>query len=351
MLDFISKKRNVRSFSICPENFTGEKGGGGRAVEGTGASCAKELGVGWKISPSVDVPAKSSLTLADVKGSGAIKHIWITGTLNAVRGIIIRIYWDGNEAPSVEAPLGDFFANASYDEYRQLSSLAVCCNPKEGLNCYWTMPYRKGFKITLENLTDEDARTYYQIDCEERAVEDDELYFHAQFRRSNPLEYKKVHTLLDGIRGKGQYVGTYLYWGVNNNGWWGEGEIKFYLDGDDEYPTICGTGTEDYFCGSHNFDVDGAYREFSTPYSGLYKIDATDGTYKSNRRFGMYRWHISDPIYFDTDIRVTIQALGWRKNSMYKPLCDDISSVSYWYSDTLSDVYPQLPDYEFLEII
>ena len=202
-------------------------------------------------------------------------------------------------------------------------------NPKRAFNCYWDMPFRKNCRITIENLDDEDVTVYYQIDYLVGEVPDDCGYFHAQFRRINPLKYKEVYTILDNVSGKGHYVGTYLFWGVNNNGWWGEGEIKFYLDGDREYPTICGTGTEDYFCGSWNFDVDGKYTEFCTPYAGMSKVTKTDGTYLANRRFSMYRWHITDPIYFKNEIKVTIQALGWRSGHRYLPLQDDISSVAF----------------------
>ncbi|MCX5998601.1 MAG: DUF2961 domain-containing protein, partial [Chloroflexi bacterium] len=123
-------------------------------------------------------------------------------------------------------------------------------------------------------------------------------YFHAQFRRTNPLPYKSDYTILDGVHGQGHYVGTYLAWGVNNSGWWGEGEIKFFMDGDTEFPTICGTGTEDYFCGSYDFDLGkehGGYHEFTTPYAGLVQVVRPDGLYLSQTRFGMYRWHIMDP--------------------------------------------------------
>lgn len=350
MLNYLTRKHNIRTFSVCAENFTGEKGKAGMATEGTGASCARDLGQGWKISPSVVVAPGEVFTLAKIQGQGAIKHMWITYAAKSPRNLILRIYWDGNAKPSVEVPLGDFFASAS-PEYRQLTSLPVCVNPRSALNCYWEMPYRTGFHMTLENLEAEDVVIYYQIDCEEKEIPEDALYFHAQFRRVNPLPYKEVYTILDNIKGRGHYVGTYLYWGVNNNGWWGEGEIKFYLDGDKEFPTICGTGTEDYFCGSYDFDVNRQYVEFCTPYAGLSKVDTTDEIYKPNRRFSMYRWHIQDPIYFEQDIRVTIQALGWRSGRRYLPLQDDISSVAYWYSDTLEDVYPELPDRDGLEII
>ena len=348
MMQNLSKKQNIRSFSVCAENFTGEKGKAAMATEGTGAFAARDLGQGWKVSPCVRVQPGEVFTMADIQGMGAIKHIWMTYDADAPRDLIFRIYWDGCKNPSIETPLGDFFANAT-GEYRQLSSLAVCVNPKNGLNCYWEMPYRKGFRMTLENTSERDIICFYQIDCEEKRIDDDALYFHAQFRRVNPLPYKEVYTILDNVKGKGQYVGTYMFWGVNNNGWWGEGEIKFYIDGDEEFPTICGTGTEDYFCGAYDFDVNG-YREFSTPYTGLYKVETTDEVYRANRRFNLYRWHITDPIYFDEDLKVTIQALGWRRGGRYLPLQDDISSVAFWYSDRLDDEYPTLPDRDGLEI-
>lgn len=350
MLHSLTKKKNIRTFSVSPENFTGEKGKGGMATEGTGAEPARDLGIGWKVSPSVRIASGETFTLADIKGMGAIKHMWITYAAKAPRDLILRFYWDGNKKPSVEVPLGDFFASAT-GEYRQISSIPVCVNPRSGLNCYWEMPYRKGFVATIENRSFEDIIVYYQLDCEEKEIDEDTLYFHAQFRRTNPVKYKEVHTILDNIKGKGQYVGTYLYWGVNNNGWWGEGEIKFYIDGDTDFPTICGTGTEDYICGSYDFDVGGKYIEYTTPYAGLSKVDTTDDIYRANRRFNMYRWHIQDPVYFDKDIRITIQALGWRDGHRYLPLQDDISSVAFWYSDTLDDEYPALPDKDALEII
>ena len=182
-------------------------------------------------------------------------------------------------------------------------------------------------------------------------IPEDSLYFHAQFRRVNPLPYKEVYTIVDGIEGRGQYVGTYMYWGINNNGWWGEGEIKFYMDGDTEFPTICGTGTEDYFCGSYNFDIGGKYQEFCTPYAGMPRVTRPDGLYSANARFSLYRWHITDPIHFTKDLRVTIQALGWRGEGRYLARQDDISSVCYWYQDRICKNFPKFPSRDELEII
>jgi hypothetical protein len=342
----------AKTRSISPENFTGEKGQGDMATDGTGAQAARDLGQGWKLSPSIRIAAGETRELAAIDGSGAIQQIWMTPTGNW-RYSILRIYWDGAETPAVECPVGDFFA-CGWGKYAQVSSLAVCVNPGSAFNCYWEMPFRKGARITLTNIADEQMTLYYQINYTETDVPDDLAYFHAQFRRTNPLPYKGVYTLLDGVRGRGQYVGTYMAWGVNNSGWWGEGEIKFYMDGDDKYPTICGTGTEDYFCGSYNFDVGkehGGYREFTTPYAGLPQVFRPDGLYSSQTRFGLYRWHIMDPIRFETDLRVTIQALGWRSGGRYLPLQDDIASVVYWYQTLPSAPFPALPDRDYLEII
>jgi hypothetical protein len=244
----------AKTRSISAENFTGEKGGGGKATEGTGGVASRELGQGWKVSPCIHLAASSTTTLADISGPGAIQHIWITVNPVAWRRIVLRIYWDDEETPSVEVPIGDFFLNG-WCQRCNVVSLPVAVNPAGGFNCYLEMPFRKRARFTVENLSPEEVRGFfYQISYTLTEVADDRAYLHAQFRRSNPLPYQEVHTLLDGVRGQGQYVGTYLAWQVNNNGWWGEGEIKFYLDGDGEWPTICGTGTEDYFGGAWNFE-------------------------------------------------------------------------------------------------
>jgi len=146
-------------------------------------------------------------------------------------------------------------------------------------------------------------------------------------------------------------VGTYLAWGVHNSGWWGEGEIKFYLDGDTDFPTINGTGTEDYFNGSYDFEnpVTHQYEPYTSPYSGLAQVIKPDGLYESQQRFGLYRWHIPDPIRFDHDLRVTIQDLGWQSGGRYLPLMDDISSIAYWYQTEPHKPFPRLPDKDHLQ--
>jgi len=341
--------------SISPENLTGEPGKGGMAMPDE-KSPARKLGQGWKVSPYIIIQPGEVRMLADIAGSGAIQQIWMTPT-GLWRSSILRIYWDDEEAPSVECPVGDFFA-CGWNKYAQISSLAVCVNPGSAFNCYWEMPFRKRCRITMTNTAETASILYYQINYTLTEVPAGAGYFHAQFRRVNPLAYKDVYTILDGVHGRGQYVGTYLAWGVNNNGWWGEGEIKFFFDGDHQFPTICGTGTEDYFCGSYNFDVGkehGGYREFTTPYSGLAQVIRPDGLYNSQQRFGMYRWHIGDPIRFERELRVTIQALGWRGNPLkaaeFLPLQDDIASVAYWYQTLPAAPFPKLPRPEYLQVV
>lgn len=342
---------DAKTRSISPENYDGAKGKGGMCEleNGFAGNAARDLGKGWKVNPFVIIKAQTTFTVAEIEGPGAIQHIWLTPT-GKWRSQIIRFYWDGQETPSVECPLGDFFA-AGWEQYAQLSSLPICVNPGRAFNCYWQMPFRKSCRITLENLSNDDLALYYQVDYTLTEVPEDAAYFHASFNRVNPLPYKSVYTILDNVKGKGQYVGTFLAWGVHNNGWWGEGEIKFYIDGDGEYPTICGTGTEDYICGSYNFDVGGKYQDFSTPYSGLHQVIRGDGLYQSQQRFSMYRFHITDPIRFDSDLKVTIQALGWREGGRYLPLQDDISSVAFWYQTLPTVPFRPLPDKDSLEII
>ena len=351
----LSRLSSAQSRSISAENFTGAKGKGGMATEGTGALAARELGQGWKVSPSIVIPGGTTVTLADIKGPGVIQHIWLTVHHSAWRKLVWRFYWDNERKPSVEAPIGDFFCNG-WCVRSNVSSLPIAVNPASGFNSYWEMPFRRRARITIENLSPDEVRgLYYQVDYTLTDVPADRAYLHAQWRRSNPLPYKEVHTLLDGVRGQGHYVGTYIGWGTHNSGWWGEGEIKFYMDGDRKWPTICGTGTEDYFGGAWGFFEDGEYRTYSTPFLGFHQFIKPDGVTRSQTRFGLYRWHVVDPIRFQKDLRVTIQALGWRHQEAgsrrYLPLQDDICSVAFWYQAEPHAAFPPLPDSNFLEVV
>lgn len=346
---------NAETRSISPENFTGEKGKGGMATPDLNAprntanasGPARDLGQGWKVNPFVTIDPGETFTMAEIEGPGAIQQIWMTPTGNW-RFSIIRIYWDDETEPSVEAPVGDFFG-MGWNEYAHLNSLPVTVNPGSAFNCFWVMPFRKKARITMTNINDEHPMNlYYQVNYTLTDVPEDAAYFHAQFRRTKVNETSD-YTIVDGIKGEGHYVGVYLAWQVNNNGWWGEGEIKFFMDGDTRFPTIIGTGTEDYFLGSYNFDRHGKYVTYTTPFAGLVQVLPPEQTYKSGQRFGMYRWHVMDPIRFKKDLRVTIQDLGWRHGHRYLPQQSDISSTTFWYQKEPHAPFPALPAWEDLE--
>ncbi|OQY31848.1 MAG: hypothetical protein B6241_13035 [Spirochaetaceae bacterium 4572_59] len=354
----ISKLSDAKTRSISAENVYGEKGKGGMApfsdtpqneVVQIGQKwrkerAARDLGQKWKNRPCIQLEKESTTTIMDVKGPGSIQHIWITVDNNKFRDLILRIYWDEEETPSVESPIGDFFCNG-FNTRSNVLSLPINVNPSGGLNCYFPMPFRRHAKITIENRSPADIEGFfYTINYTETKIPDDEAYFHAQFRRINPLSYKEDYTIIDKVKGKGHYVGTYMAWQQNNTGWWGEGEIKVFLDGDKEFPSICGTGTEDYFGGAWCFQ--GTY---SAPFMGYPLGVETDGS--TGDRHGLYRFHIMDPIRFETDLKVTMQAIGWRSEARYLPLQDDISSVAYWYQREPHQEFPELPDRDYLEVI
>lgn len=355
----ISRLSRAKVRSICAENPDGSKGRGAMAVplmddQGRPIGAARELGQGWKVRPCITLEPHTTTDLATIDGSGAIQHIWITVDPNYWRRLVLRMYWDAEETPSIEVPLGDFFC-MGWCERANVNSLPIAVNPAGGFNSYWEMPFRKGARITVENTWDEPCRGFfYQITYALTDVPEDAAYLHAQWRRSNPLPERTDHILVDGVRGCGHYVGTYMAWQTNSCGWWGEGEVKFYLDGDTDFPTICGTGTEDYFGGAWDWEQPaGQYCIYSTPFLGMPQVitAGAQGMYRSQQRHGMYRWHIMDPIRFEEDLKVTVQALGWRSGGRYLPLRDDIASVALWYQAEPHAPFPALPDRNALEVI
>ena len=355
-LSRISKLTKTKTRSISPENVYGEKGGGGMALPsgelqaevakiGQTANWEKMgfstgLGQGWKVRPCISLPAKTATTIMDVAGPGVIQHMWFTFKSTHYRDIIMRVYWDHEEAPSVEVPLGDFFC-CGFRERAKVLALPINVNPSGGMNCYFPMPFRRHARVTLENrFVHAVDGFFYTINYALTEVADDEAYFHARFRRSNPVPSMENHVILDGVRGAGHYVGCYLAWKQKRPGWWGEGEFKVWLDGDQEFPTICGTGTEDYFGGAYGFG-----ETFSAPFLG-YPYSSWDfkGQIPGGARHGLYRFHVMDPICFEQDIRVEIQSLGWMNRFSFAHLKDDIASVAYWYQSEPHGAFPVLPD-------
>ena len=331
-----------QSRSINWENRKGEKGRGGMA--------SGPLGPSRKGSPCIPlIKAGETVTLAEIEGPAVIQHIWMTVTGQVspanryiLRDLVLRMYWEEEDAPSVESPLGDFFC-CGFGVACQVNSLPVAVNPTRGFNCYFPMPFRKKARITLENQCDEDIPAFfYQIDyCLKPTLPEDCGYFHALWRRERITEKKRDYVILDHVKGRGQYVGTYLALTALERYWYGEGEIKFYLDGDREYPTICGTGTEDYFGGAWSFATQENGRTventYCTPFLGYpyYSVRDTElhNDYHTDDQLpqrGFYRWHIMDPILFQEDLRVTIQQIGVSHGGLFERQ-DDVASVAYWY--------------------
>jgi hypothetical protein len=333
--------------SVSPENPTGERGHGGMAIPDVNdpklpfSKAASRLGQGWKVSPFIKVKAGETVTVMDVEGPGIIQHIWMVSGGN-YKGIgragVLRFYWDDETAPSVEAPMTDFFA-VGHDIFAPVNSLAVVVNPMSALNCYWPMPFRRRARITFTNEGEKDLSLLtYQITYVKAPLADNVAYFHAQWRRGVTERSNPQHVILDGVKGEGRYVGTFLAYTQLSDGWFGEGEIKFFINGDGRFPTICGTGTEDYFCGSYGFP-----QVYSTAYVGnVLKHEAKDGPPK----WSLYRWHIQDPIEFRSDLRVTIQTLGWWPDWTYQPLADDVASVAYWYQREPHTAFAKFPPLE-----
>jgi hypothetical protein len=343
-----------RSRSISAENPDGRRGGGGMA--------ASPLGTGRKGRPCIPLAAGETATLAAIAGAGVITHIWCTVAERSavadfvLRDIVLRAWWDDEERPSVEVPLGDFFCNG-FGRRASVTSLPIVVAPAGGMNCYFPMPFATGARITVtsEHPADLDA-FFYQIDyLEVDAIAEDSGTFHAQWRRSPVTEPGRDHVIVDGVRGRGKYVGTYLAIAALQRHWYGEGEVKFYLDGD-EHPTICGTGTEDYVGGAWSFQAglregDARPTTYSSPFLG-YPFHAPsdgsgaaphEGTVRTVPMHGLYRWHLPDPIHFERDLRVAIQQIGHDGRELFER-SDDVSSVAYWYQAEPHAPFPHLPD-------
>ena len=284
-------------------------------------------------------------TLARLKGPGKITHMWFTPQSRNIRhprALVIRIYWDGAKVPSVEVPLGDFFAVGNGMQAEVKSLPVNVCSHGRGYNCYWRMPFGKEAVITMTNESpDEAASSYFQIDwVKYDEVPKDLMYFHARYHQEFPPEMGKPYTLFVG-KGRGQYVGTVI---SSQNGighWFGEGDDLFYVDGEKE-PSIVGTGTEDYINEAWNMRVQ----------SGLFTGCTVFEPRAPDARVSAYRWHIPDPISFTKSLRAEIERRGFLMNehgdvvsqSATRP--DFWSTVSFWYQDTIAEPWCEFPPYK-----
>ena len=337
--------RQRESFGFSAENPTGTREGGTHAKD-----CEK-------LRPCIDIEPGETVVLCDTDGPGMITHIWFTGYVG--HSFVMRIYWDNEEFPSVEAPISAFFGCA-YDEnfkdrdgkYVVLNAATMLTAPGRGYNSYWEMPFYKHCKITMENRGEQKQTLFYMISGWHGEIPEDSGYFHAVYRQEHPVQKGRSYTVLDNVEGPGMFAGVCFSSGMNgNNTCWVEGEIKMYIDGA-KYPSMNYTGTEDYFCGSYNFENQKThqYQEFTTPYAGMHQVIRPDGLYRAVTAFGLYRWHILDPVRFEKDLKVTIQDLGWRHDGRYNNQKSDISSTTFWYQAEPHAKFPALPSKDDLEI-
>jgi hypothetical protein len=300
-----------------------------------------------------DIKAGETAVLGTMAGAGCIRHIWMTTRENDgnLRGLVLRMYWDGEETPSVQCPVGDFFGlgfgKAAYLDSLPLQTFYL------GMSCWFSMPFAKGAKITVTNDMEQDSFLYFYIDYQEWDGCPQELSrFHACWRRELVIKKdekvgpnaagiperlnttgKDNYTILEA-EGKGHYVGCVLHIDTDETGWWGEGDDMIFIDGEKWPPQIHGTGTEDYFCGAWNYNQ--LRSTFCTPYFGYHFKGNSDYTGKHSQ----YRFHIEDPIYFEKSIRMTIEH-GHANDRQ-----GDWSSTAYWYQ---TDRSRPLPDTETFE--
>lgn len=343
----------ITSHAITAENQTGAKGEGGKALNGR-----KGLPCLWNLEKD------QIYTFGEIDGPGVIRHIWIT-VLNdpanpaKMRNLILRFYWDDQETPSVEVPLSDFFG-VSHGQAKPLESEFLMIAEGKGFNCYFPMPFKKKAKLVVHNETGEDVGSFfYQIDYTlGDDIKDETPYFHAQFRRDLNTTMYEDYVILDGIEGKGRFLGANI--GVidrfyGKSVWWGEGEVKMYIDGDTDFPTICGTGSEDYAGAAWGLG------EFNLRYFGAPLVNDQYNSY--------YRFHVLDPIYFTENIKVTVQQIGndgspdsadpkgklgefidkgWYKKDHLGggnfERVDDYCSTAYWYQTLPTNPFPIFPD-------
>ncbi len=282
-----------------------------------------------------DKPLQAGETrdMAVIDGAGAIVHIWVTiasGDVLHLKNMVLRMYWDGEETPSVETPIGDFFG-LGHGQYYQYDCMPIQIGTSHGLNCFWRMPFSDGARVTISNEAAVPCGAfYYYVDYQKYdSLPEDTLRFHAQYRQAYPCPVGKNYTFFEA-EGRGHYVGCNLSIHNNADGWWGEGDDMIYIDGE-AFPSLYGTGSEDYFCGAWCY---------GDAFSDLYLGCPLRGPHQQNGLWNVYRYHIEDPVPFTKSIRVTIEH-GHANNRG-----DDFSSVAYWYQTEPHAPFAALPEPE-----
>lgn len=343
----------LQSRAISMENQTGAKGQGGQAQGGRKGSAA-----------IYNLVKDEVRTVAEIEGPGCIRHIWFTIARRhdplVLRNLIIRFYWDDQKIPSVEAPFGDFFG-MSHGHGVAYECAFFAVPEARGFNCFFPMPFAKKARVEICNDVGEDiGAVFFQFDYTlGDKVDENTPYFHSQFRRTAVTKLREDFVILE-TKGKGRYMGANIGVIDRFNGirqWWGEGEVKMYIDGDKDFPTICGTGAEDYVLSAWGLGV------WQNQYSGSL-LDSNTTKYMS-----MYRYHCLDPVYFHENIKVTIQQMGYdllngaipeEGNPYYEfykrgewdrikfsglhERSDDVCATAYWYQLLPTNPFPPFPD-------
>lgn len=312
------------SRSISFENPTGVPGQGGKAASG--------LGVGRKGAPCRTIKPGETVGLCDIEGPGMIRHFWMTTSkvLKSLRTIVVRAYWEGQAYPSIECPLGDFmgFAHAKVTAYQ---SAVHAVSISRGMNLWLPMPFIKRARITFSNEGTEPVILFYQVDYTLGDRHSHDVgRLHCLFRRENPTTPKQDFELLPKRRSSGRFIGSVVGVHSLSTGWWGEGEIKMYFDGDKDFPSYCGTGTEDYAGQGWGFSL--------SPY--LYN----GCSLCENNFYSFYRWYLPDPIYWRKEGRVVMQQIGYKKGSGLVNRSDDWCCATFWYEPAPSAPLPTMPD-------
>ena len=340
MTDLYHLPKHLKSRAISFENPDGSPGGGGKI--------ASPLGVGRKGAPARMVASGETIQIADIKGPGVLRHIWLAtyDVPDTMRGTVIRMYWDDQEHPSVEAPIGDFFGFA-HGTSPPYASAVHSVGGRLALNIWLPMPFAKRARVTLTNEIGISIPVFFQIDYTlGDNIGEDDGYLHAQFRREPVTQRGQDYELMPRRSGRGRYLGAVIGVRPSDTKWWGEGEVKVYLDGDTQFPTIAGTGAEDYVGLSWGLQPN------TFPFHGanLVTRERTD-----TGPVSMYRWHVSDPIVWNESIRITAQQIGLAATPENLPRSleqylgclvereDDWSSCAFWYEPTPSQPLEPLP--------
>ncbi|SCB75629.1 glycoside hydrolase family 172 protein [Weissella bombi] len=357
--DLTKINRSEENRTISPENMTGEKG--------KAAMTGSDLGPERKGHAAISLKQGETVTVADIHDAGEIRHIWMTiadatpaGSF-VLRDVVLRMYWDDSETPAVEAPIGDFFFNG-FAQRQEIDSALINVNPVGGFNSYFPMPFKKHAVITITNEHPADVPDFfYTINYVVKEQPEEIAYFHAYWNREDYTKKQQDYTILPTIHGAGHYIGTYFELAALQRYWWGEGEFKFYIDGDGQYPTVTSTGSEDYFGGAWAFHVedDGQIhaQTFQHQYLGYPLMDRYDHTRENFSTgdamplhgFGndslpmhaLYRLHLPDPIFFKDDLTVKVQQIGNDDIKLFER-SDDIASVAYWYQDVPTSELPTI---------